>query len=81
MSVTVGFVIFYRGVESIHIDVNDLALPHRLGQGFGSTPFDRACQPFRGCIVRRHDRQAARPPSSVFSPLATIVRAPSASGR
>src|ERR1700674_2600979 len=66
-----------RGVERIHVDMDDLALTCRLNWPAFRLRLN-AHRAFIGSgAVREHERQAARPPLSSFSPLATILRAPS----
>ena len=65
------------GIEGVHVDVDDFARPCRFGRDVLAPHFDVSPSPAWIVVWREHDRQAARPPSSFFPPLATIVRASS----
>ena len=69
------------GVEGVHVDVDDLALPSRLDDDAARSPVGVGHPPVRSVIRREHDLQATRPPSSFLPPLPTILREPSARGR
>src|ERR1700736_3663726 len=60
--------------------MDDLALPGGLVRDVPVRIFGGAPLPGSITLLRKHERQAARPPSSCFSPLATIVRELSGSG-
>src|ERR1700732_375991 len=60
--------------------MEDLALPGGLVRDVPVRIFGGAPRPIAIIILRKHERQAARPPSSFLSPLATILSASSGSG-
>src|SRR5208337_264882 len=60
--------------------MDDLALPRRPVRDLHVWLFGFAPSYISITILRKHERQAARPPSSFLSPLATILSELSASG-
>src|ERR1700732_339846 len=60
--------------------MEDLALPGGLVRDGPDRIFGGAPRPIAMTILRKHERQAARPPSSFLSPLATILSELSGSG-
>jgi hypothetical protein len=74
-------VAYYCSAAYIHIDMDDLTLPHGTGQGIPIRHFGFDRFPVSLSVRREHDDQAARPPSSFFLPRATIIKASSGKGR
>src|ERR1700724_3811048 len=62
------------------MSMDDLAPPRRLGRDAPDRSYGFAPSPVSITILRKHERQAARPPSSFLSPLATILSELSGSG-
>src|ERR1700720_4210597 len=62
------------------MSMDDLALPRRLGRDAPDRSYGFAPSPVSITHLRKHERQAARPPSSFLSPLATIFSELSGSG-
>src|SRR4029077_2621886 len=60
--------------------MDDLALPIRPIRDVPVRIFGGAPRPIAITLLRKHERQAARPPSSFLSPLATIFSERSGSG-
>src|SRR4030088_3055082 len=60
--------------------MEDLSLPGGLVRDAPDRPYGFAPSPVSITILRKHERQAARPPSSFLSPLATIFSELSGSG-
>ena len=60
--------------------MDDLALPRRPVRDAPDRLYGFAPSPISIRILRKHERQAARPPPSFLSPLATILSELSASG-
>src|ERR1700732_1264922 len=60
--------------------MDDLALPGGLVRDVPGRLYGFAPSPVSITILRKHERQAARPPSSCLSPLATILSELSGSG-
>jgi hypothetical protein len=67
-------------VKSTYVD--DLELPQAIDRGIPIRPFGLNHCPVSISVWCEHDDQAARPPpSSFFSPRATIIKASSGRGR
>jgi hypothetical protein len=61
--------------------MNDLALPLTPDWNIPFRPFGPERFSISICVASEHDDQATRPPSSFFSPRATIINASSGKGR
>jgi hypothetical protein len=73
--------LLHQSEKRIHADVDDLALPHGIGHGIPIRPFGLDHFPVSISIPCEHGDQAARPPSTFFSPRATMIKASSGKGR